>query len=127
MKTLRFLLAVSLIAMPAAANAQVTGTPPKLIISKQAIARALAERPPAQPSSSRDSVKNGAIIGAVIGGVTLGVFGTYLCNALKEEGDPPCWRGVLTIGALGAGVGAAAGAGIDALATKGTRITPMKR
>jgi hypothetical protein len=62
-----------------------------------------------------DSVKNGAVIGAVLGGLALGGFATLLCNALHEEGNPPCWKGVLTIGALGAGIGAAAGAGIDAL------------
>lgn len=64
---------------------------------------------------ARDSVKDGLIIGAVAGGVAAGLFGTVLCHALKEPGDPSCVPGVLTIGALGAGIGAAAGAGIDAL------------
>ena len=87
----------------------------KLIISDRAIAIGLEKRPPAHPPQSRDSVANGAIIGAVIGGGVLGGGGAWLCHMLREPGDPPCWRGVLTIGAIFAGVGAAVGAGVDAL------------
>jgi hypothetical protein len=101
--------------------------PPKLIISDRAIAMALADHPPAPAMQSRDSLKNGAIIGAVIGGVAMGAFGAALCHALKEPGDPSCWRGVLTIGALGAGIGAAGGAGIDALISRGFGPVPPPR
>ena len=75
----------------------------------------IAATPPARIQSSRDSVKNGAIIGAVLGAAVLGGGGAWLCHQLKEPGDPPCWKGVLVIGALGAGGGALAGAGVDAL------------
>jgi hypothetical protein len=55
------------------------------------------------------------VLGAVVGGAALGGFGAFICNVLKEPGDPSCWGGVLAIGAIGAGIGAGAGAGIDAL------------
>jgi hypothetical protein len=76
-----------------------------------------------------DSVRNGAVIGAVLGGLALGGFAGFLCNALHEEGNPPCWKGVLTIAAVGAGIGAAAGAGIDALMsrTPQTRIPVVRK
>jgi hypothetical protein len=68
----------------------------------------------ARPATARqDSLKNGAVVGAVVG-IAAALFGVYLCNAVGEEGDPPCWRGALALGAIGAGVGAAAGIGIDA-------------
>jgi hypothetical protein len=104
-------------ASPAFAQERHAGEPPpRLIISERAVAMGIAATPPATiQQSSRDSLKNGTIIGAVIGGVAMGTFFTYLCHALKEEGDPPCWKGVLTTTALGAGAGAAAGAGLDAL------------
>jgi NhaP-type Na+/H+ or K+/H+ antiporter len=82
--------------------------PPELLDESRLTTAAAARQ-------SRDSVANGALIGAVIGGVALGLFGGIVCTALREEGNPPCWRGVLVIGAIGAGIGAAAGAGIDAL------------
>ena len=69
--------------------------------------------------SSRDSLKNGAIIGAVIGGVAMGAAGTWVCSMLREPGDPPCWKSVLPVAAIFAGIGAAAGAGLDALANVG--------
>jgi hypothetical protein len=87
----------------------------RLIISDRAIAMALEKHPPAPAIQSRDSVKNGAILGAVIGAVALAAPGAWICHMLREPGDPPCWKGVLTVGAIGAGVGAAAGAGVDAL------------
>jgi hypothetical protein len=93
----------------------------KLIISDRAIAMALEKHPPAPPAQTRDSNKNGAIIGAVIGAVALAAPGAWICQMLKEPGDPPCLKGVLTVGAIGAGVGAAAGAGVDALFTRGHR------
>lgn len=66
-------------------------------------------------SGTRDSLRNGTLIGAIIGGATLAVMTTYLCVNVGEEGDPPCWQGVLVVSAVGAGIGAAAGAGIDAM------------
>ena len=87
----------------------------KLIISDRAIAMALEKRPPALAVQPRDSVANGAIIGGVIGGVAMGAGGAWVCHMLKEPSDPSCWPGALTVGVIAAGVGAAAGAGIDAL------------
>lgn len=95
----------------------------KLVISNEAIARALAEeRPMIVQQEQRDSLANGAIIGAIVGGVAMGAFGAWICVMTGEEGDPPCWRGILTISALGVGIGAAAGVGIDALAARRTPI-----
>lgn len=67
------------------------------------------------PARKRDSLKNGAIIGAVVGAIALGAFGSYICVMLGEEGDPPCVPAVLKIAAVGAGIGAAAGIGVDAM------------
>ena len=61
-----------------------------------------------------DSLKNGAAVGAILGGAGAFVFGMWLCNNLSEEGDPPCWKGSLVLGAAGAGGGALLGAGVDA-------------
>jgi hypothetical protein len=98
----------------------------RLIISDRAIAMGMAAHPPsptAFPSAvqSRDSLKNGAIIGAVIGGVVMGAGGSWVCHMLREPGDPPCWKSVLPVAAIFAGIGAAAGAGIDALAARQPR------
>ena len=109
-----FVLILS-IATPAIAQQQT-----KLIISDRAIAMGMAAHPPAPAmQSSRDSLKNGAIIGAVIGGVVMGAGGTWVCSMLREPGDPPCWKSVLPVAAIFAGIGAAAGAGIDALRNVG--------
>ena len=67
------------------------------------------------PAKKRDSLKNGAIIGAVVGAIALGGFGSWICVMLAEEGDPPCLPDVLRIAAVGAGIGAAAGVGVDAM------------
>jgi len=109
-----FVLILS-IATPALAQQQ-----SKLIISDRAIAMGMAAHSPAPAmQSSRDSLKNGAIIGAVIGGAAMGAGGMWVCGMLREPGDPPCWKSVLPVAAIFAGVGAAAGAGIDALANIG--------
>ena len=98
----------------------------KLIISDRAIAMGMAAHPPAPAmQSSRDSLKNGAIIGAVIGGVAMGAAGTWVCSMLREPGDPPCWKSVLPVAAIFAGIGAAAGAGIDALASRRPEGSPQ--
>ena len=89
---------------------------------------ALDKHPPAPAVQSRDSVKNGAIIGAVVGFIALAAPGAWICHMLKEPGDPPCWKGVVTVGAIGAGVGAAAGAGVDALFVQNQRkLLPSSR
>jgi hypothetical protein len=87
------------------------------------------ERPAIVQQEKRDSLANGAIIGAIVGGVAMGAFGAWICVMTGEEGDPPCWSGILRIGALGAGIGAAAGAGIDALMARQTPVplTPERR
>jgi hypothetical protein len=111
-------IAVLILAFATNATAQTEPRPfqpAKLVISERAIAMALDRHPPAPPMQSRDSIKNGAIIGAVIGAVVMGAGVGWLCNELKEPGEPSCWRSVATAGALGAGVGAAGGAGLDAL------------
>jgi hypothetical protein len=111
-------IVVLLVLSPAPALAQQTAAqrpPSRLIISDRAIAMALEKHPPAITIQSRDSVKNGAILGAVIGAVALAAPGAWICHMLREPGDPPCWKGVVTVGAIGAGIGAAAGAGVDAL------------
>jgi hypothetical protein len=106
--------------VPAYAQAPIAGdaSRPRLIISERAIAAALAAAPPAQSRQSRDSVANGALIGGLLAGVGMAGTGLYVCSALKEPGDPSCWPGVLTVGAISFVVGAAVGAGLDALFTR---------
>lgn len=88
--------------------------PARLIISEKAIAAAFVAEQPVM-RDRRDSVKNGAIIGAIVGGIAMGGFVGWLCNALKEPGNPSCLGGTLMWTGIGAGAGAAAGAGIDLL------------
>ena len=99
-------------------NALTRGAGPALVVSETAIVNAVTAPAAAVRVQPRDSLKNGAIIGAVVGGLAMGVFAGVICYALHEEGNPSCVPGTLMIGALGAGIGAAAGAGIDALATR---------
>lgn len=106
-------LAVMASATPGAAQQNAAATP-KLIISDRAIAAGIAATPPAPPPGD-DSLKNGALIGAVIGGVALGGFVSWLCNMLQEPSDPSCVPASLLYAGVGAGLGAAGGAGIDAL------------
>ena len=94
--------------------------PQRLIISDKAIANALTIEQPA-PRERKDSLLNGTLIGAVIGAAVMGVGVTYLCTALKEPGDPPCWKSSGLAIAIGAGAGALGGAGIDALLMKERR------
>jgi hypothetical protein len=113
--------------LPAAAQTGPPAGAPRLIISKRAIAAGLASAPAAPRVRSRDSVLNGAVIGAIAGAVSAAGFGGLLCHALAEEGDPPCWRSMGPILALGAGVGAAAGVGIDALHSWSVPIVVVRR
>ena len=126
MRLMWLALVVLFIGAPAAAQERDAGGAPavkKLVISDEAIARAFENEARASVFQDRpDSLKNGIIIGAVVGGAAMGLFVTALCNALHEPGDPPCWQATLTSGALGAGIGAAAGAGIDALAARQTPL-----
>ena len=124
MRLMWLLMLTLIIAAPVAAQERDDVAAPvvkKLVISDAAMAPAFADAR-RDMMQQRDSVKNGAIIGAVIGGAGMAIFTTYLCNALKEPGDPSCWRGVLTISALFAGIGAAAGAGVDALVARQTPL-----
>ena len=81
----------------------------RIIISEKAVADALAAEQPSM-RDDRDSLKNGALIGAVIGGIAMGGFVGWLCNALREPGNPSCLGGTLVWTGIGAGAGAAAGA-----------------
>ena len=58
---------------------------------------------------------------AIVGAVAMGTGVGLLCKALQEPTDPSCW-GSVGVGALyGAGIGVAAGVGLDALFVKGHR------
>lgn len=94
----------------------------KLIISDRAIAEGMAAHArsaesAAQPNQ-RDSVKDGMIIGALVGALLMGTGVGLLCKALQEPSDPSCWKSVGVGGLYGAGIGVAAGAGVDALMTR---------
>ena len=126
MRICTVIVSFCLILSPVVAAAQHNNgapTPPRLIISEKAVADALAAEQPAM-GERRDSVKNGAVIGAVIGAVALGGFVGWLCNALQEPGNPSCVPGTLLYTGVGAGIGAAAGAGIDALFARQPRHFP---
>ena len=130
MKTFTAIVACCLIFSPLTAWAQnngATAAPPRLIISERAFADALAmEQPPIR--ERRDSVRNGAVIGAVISAVALGGFVGWLCNMLQEPGDPSCLPPSLLYTGVGAGIGAAAGAGVDALFARSTFApSPLRR
>ena len=116
------------IAVPARAQeptGHIPDTTPRLIISERAIAAAIEENPPAQPARGRDSVANGALLGGILAaGVMMG-GGAYLCNELREEGDPSCTKSVITVGAISFVIGAAVGAGVDALFSRSTPAQPF--
>src|SRR5687767_15113567 len=117
MRTCILMTVFCLVLSPVAASAQhnsSTAAPPRLVISERAVADALAVEQPSM-REDRDSLKNGALIGAIIGGIAMGGFVGWLCNALQEPGNPSCVPGTLLYTGVGAGIGAAAGLGIDAL------------
>jgi len=120
-------LSVVLVVPPSASATAQSGEPRRLIVSRDAVANGLAAAAAAQSSRPRDSLRNGAVIGAVVGVVSAAVFGGYICHALAEEGDPPCWRSLGPILALGAGAGAAIGVGVDVLHARSARIVPIRR
>ena len=124
MRICAYLVSVGLVLSPLPAAAQHRDpmhNRPRLIVSEQAITKALTGAQPAS-TNRRDPLSNGAIVGAVIGAVLLGAYGVYLCHALDFgwEPDDDSWLGDAAIGAgFGAMVGAPAGAGIDALFAQG--------
>ena len=127
MSSPKFITVLLLMAIPAAAEPRTTDEPTeKLIISERAVSDALDRAPTpmaaaTQTQGQRDSLKNGAVIGAMVGAAVMGTGVGLLCKALQEPTDPSCW-GSVGIGALyGAGIGVAAGVGLDALFVKGQR------
>jgi hypothetical protein len=108
-------IATSAFAQDRLSGSQAVRPSGKLIISSSAIDAGMAAHPPVMQSSSRDSLMNGTLIGGAIGAVAMGAFAGWLCHMLQEPGEPTCWRSVPIGGLYGAGIGAAAGAGIDAL------------
>jgi hypothetical protein len=121
-KLFRFLALFLLLPAPAFAQ-NATEPPPRVGSLRESIRAAAASAQAPTTTGSRDSLVNGAVIGAVVGGVTLAVIGGVICTLLHEEGNPPCWRGTLAVGAVGAGIGAAAGVGIDAMISA-TSLSP---
>jgi hypothetical protein len=103
-----------------------TPRPARLIISERAVADGLATARPAATAVQRrdDSIKNGAIIGAIVGAIALGGFVGWLCHMLQEPTDPSCVPPSLLYTGIGAGIGAAAGAGIDALTARQPQLFP---
>ena len=69
------------------------------------------------PPASRDSLKNGALIGAIAGGVTVGLLATVGCGmgGLMSAREPSCGGATVAGAAVGAGLGALIGVGIDAM------------
>ena len=128
MRTLTLITVFCLVLSPVAASAQHnswSAATPHLVISEKAVIDALSAEQPAM-RGNRDSVKNGALIGAIIGGIALGGFVGWLCNALQEPSDPSCLLPSLVNTGLGAGIGAAAGAGIDALFMRSPGFAPPR-
>jgi hypothetical protein len=74
---------------------------------------ALAAEParPQAPARRKDSLWNGALIGASLGAIA----GFLTSEAIVECSECAGFNAPLTFGVLGAGAGAALGAGIDAL------------
>ena len=118
MRTCSVIVAFCLVLVPIGASAQHSNheTPSRLIISEKAVADALAAEQPAK-RERRDSLKNGAILGAIVGAAVFGGYVTFLCNMLREPGGPSCLGSSLLGIGIGAGIGLAGGAGIDALMT----------
>jgi len=122
-----FITAIAVLAAPLPALAQQETR--KLIVSERAIAEGMAPfdsrfsrgATESLAQGQRDSFKNGTIIGAVIGAVVMGSAVGALCRALQEPSDPSCWGSGLVGAAMGAGVGALGGLGIDALVTRSPR------
>jgi hypothetical protein len=127
MRTCTVIVALCLVLSPVSGFAQrnsTAGAPPRLIISEKAVADVLANEQ-APMRERRDSVKNGAVIGAIVGGIALGGFVGWLCHMLQEPSDPSCVPPSLLYTGIGAGIGAAAGAGIDAMMLRSPQRFPL--
>lgn len=116
-----------------ALSATTIGVPPRALASERcplaaAVARAFsgtAAGPVQSPvsvgtSSSRDPLKNGAIIGALVGAATVGLLATIGCGLGHVAGLTPtdeshCGGAAFAGAALGGGLGALLGVGLDAL------------
>ena len=123
---MRTVAVLMLLAVATSSAAQeVVDRPRRLIISDAAMGGGLIKEPAAPAQPQRDSILNGTIIGAVIGAAVLGSIGTTFCVLLKEPGEPSCWRSFAQTGALGAVIGAGAGAGIDALRARPPALFPL--
>ena len=99
----------------------VAKTTSPLVISDRALRDMSGAPPAATQGGTRDSLKNGAIIGALVGAAGFAVSGAVVCKMLQEPSDPSCVPGVLVFAAIGAGIGGAAGVGIDALIDRSPR------
>ena len=115
--------------LASAQHNSVTSAAPRLIISERAIAAGMASAPAMAPAAqpNDDSIKNGTVIGAIVGAIALGGFVGWLCNMLQEPSDPSCLPPSLLYTGVGAGIGAAAGAGIDALMARPPRLIGAQR
>jgi hypothetical protein len=112
---------LALAAALATAAPAVPGTTDRPIaraLSQSAVAATPAPAHAVKQNQSRDPLKNGAVIGAVVGGIITGTGIGLLCHALNDTDEPQCWKAALLWGGIGAGGGAAIGAGIDALFTR---------
>jgi len=95
-----------------------TDRPIARYLSHSVVAGAPAPALAVTQSRSSDSLKNGAVIGAVIGGIITGTGIGLLCHAFNDTDEPQCWKATLLWAGIGAGGGAAIGAGVDALFTR---------
>ena len=87
----------------------------------------LAVRPVAAAARSGDSLKNGAIIGAVAGGITVAALASVGCSVgnLLGGDESGCGGATVAGAAIGAGLGALAGVGIDAMFDRSTYAHPV--
>ena len=108
------MLALALAATTIApAASDVTARTAPLMRSAQIIAARSAAPPVTTPFAAArrrgDSVKDGAIIGAVLAGSAMALFASRMCRDTSCAPDALLWTGIA------AGLGGAAGAGIDAV------------
>ena len=107
-------------AMQVAGAQQVGVSPESRLRSSSGQVGAIAQGPFARPRSRGDSLVNGAIIGGVVGG------GLALVDFVRDTSEPGS-NGTTVI--LAVGLGAAIGAGIDALMVRnrGVQRQPRRR
>lgn len=106
-------LTTALLSPPAAAPGAAAPAPishsVRAIAARAAISPTLRASSIASARQQRDSLKNGAVTGAVIGGAAMLLFASRSCRETSCAPEVFLWTGVA------AGLGAAVGAGIDAL------------